>query len=384
MESSAVSIEPVDQTEQDLATPYRIAVVQISQASKLSVVVQSFGTFPADLLRISHGKTAAAFDFFGPYQATPAQIGCNGTSNNDNPKMEAKALQLAHAAGAPLGMYRHIWFVKNADLQPACFVAGAQGGYWFNSPGFPVNSRVGYVTNLASNELAFHEFEHGFVGPTLNPHLALAQCKSGIISSANPSCLFDEGGVPGGVPQSAWPLGGSTFGQGSTNTYDENPIHKAFWNQYGWLPMSNLTPTPSAVGEYAYELYPDDGPIPAPGKWMTVYIPLPNMPGVPSRSRSLWFDYRSHAQIGLNLEDRPGVYVYYSEDQTFLNNGNNILFPTAKLLKVGSNPANYAGLAPLPSTYIPLPGQPNVSVKAVPVSGGATYILFIKITGPLQ
>jgi hypothetical protein len=376
--------------EQGIGAPYRIAVIQMSRTNNTSLNASSFGTFTADFARIMQDKVYAAMDFYGPYHATPAQIGCNGNYNHDNALIETKLLATAQAAGVFLGQYRHIWFIKDTDLQPECYVGGSSGGHWFTSPGYGVNSQVGYVTGYSNNVVAMHEFLHGFYGPMLNGHLGVMSCIGGIMRVGSPSCTLNTGGSADGAPQTVWAMGtsGPTFGQPAL--FNENPVYKSFWNMYGILPPGNMMPIPQTVGSYTYTLFAGDGPIPPSGNWMTVYLPLPSIPGsgaFPQLRRGLWFEYRKTAQIGLAGQNRPGIYVYYREDQYVSVPQGTTTQPRGHLIRMTNDIGTQSGLGPLPKGFthtITGIANVNVTVPAAEACNAATCAITVGITGPLQ
>jgi hypothetical protein len=383
IDSASSAPEPVAEVEQPIQPIYPIAVIQLSQTSNTSLSVASFGTFPADIARISSGKTAVQMDFYGPYHATPAQIGCNGDSNHDGPLLRAKALSMLSVN--LLNQYKHVWFSNAYDLSPACNLGGASGGNY--GMGFPNGSgyRLGYVTQWSNNEVAVHEFLHGIDSLVGNTHMRAVLCMSGAIRTDNAACTFSEIN-PGGAPQGAWALGASTFGQGSS-TFNLDPVHKIRWTALDWIPTGNIGGMVAAVGTYTFTLYPSDAPLPAAGNYTTVHLILPYFNTMTLQERWLWFDYRQHAEIGINHEDRPGVYVYYEEQQrmTPLGGTQPIMSSDVSLVRLGTNSSNYSGLMPIPvSQTMPytIPGEPNVTVQ-VPSTCGATCQLIVKINGPV-
>lgn len=384
------SSQPLEQQSSAvLADPYAIAIIQLSNTSNATKSATDFGTFPNDLIRISHGKTTAQFVFYGPYHATPTAIGCNGDANHDGPLLINKAMTMAQTAGVPFSFFKHIWFDNNADLQPACFVGGASGGN-SGSPstlGFGTAPMTGFVTNhVVASNVAMHEFLHGFNGPGLNSHIGLASCLSGTIRYDNANCTFLTGTT--GAPSGMWSLGGSTFGQTLTPAvFDVDPILKAQWN-YGWLPAVNIYTIPTAVGTYTFTLYPSDGtdPLDASKKYAAI-LNLPDIAAngsVPPKHRAIWFEYRKKAPIGLSYENRPGTFVYYEESMTVLVNGVNTAYPTSNFLKIGSNDTtNYAGMHPLRTGYAVVSGENNVIVKAISNTSPDTQTVTINIFGSL-
>src|SRR5262249_22069278 len=119
---------------------YRTLVLLMSQSPHdTSYALSTLDDLAADVARMSYDRVCLSYDI-RTYQATATEIGCTG-AGSDMIAIASYGVGRSIADGLDTSNVEHVILMANSDLQPGCFVGGAQGGK-YSFPGMQPETGV--------------------------------------------------------------------------------------------------------------------------------------------------------------------------------------------------------------------------------------------------